>query len=152
MSKKHGTLLNYTASLTNSLLLYSSDLNQVILNILSNAIDALEKRRLQCMIESNNTHTSNLCIRTEVISKSWIGIHIIDNNTGIDESIKHKIFDPFFTNKTVGKGTVLGLSVSYQIIVDRHFGKLSCNSTIGEGTEFVIEIPVAQTSAMKAVL
>jgi signal transduction histidine kinase len=88
---------------------YSSDLNQVILNILSNAIDALENRRLQCMIESNNTYTSNLCIRTEVISKSWIGIHIIDNGTGIDESVKHKIFDPFFTTKTVGKGTGLGL-------------------------------------------
>ncbi|WP_225894213.1 sensor histidine kinase [Atlanticothrix silvestris] len=131
---------------------YSSELNQVFLNILSNAIDALEERRLQCMVEQKNTHISNLCIRTEIISKSWIAIHIIDNGTGIDESIKHKIFDPFFTTKTVGQGTGLGLSVSYQIVVNRHSGKLYCNSTIGQGTEIVIEIPVTQKSAMKAIL
>ncbi len=130
---------------------YSSELNQVILNILSNAIDALEEQRLQCMIEQNNTRTSNLCIRTEVISNSWIGIHIIDNGTGIDESIKHKIFDPFFTTKTVGKGTGLGLSVSYQIITNRHSGKLYCTK-IGQGTEIVIEIPVTQKSVIKKVL
>ncbi|WGV24289.1 sensor histidine kinase [Halotia branconii] len=131
---------------------YSSELNQVILNILSNAIDALEERYLQCMIEQKSNHISNLCIRTEVISQSWIGLHVIDNGTGIDESIKHKIFDPFFTTKTVGKGTGLGLSVSYQIITNRHSGKLYCNSKIGQGTEMVIEIPVTQKSVIKKVL
>ncbi|QLE55974.1 sensor histidine kinase [Nostoc sp. TCL26-01] len=129
---------------------YSSELNQVFLNILSNAIDALEERRLQCMLEQDNNHVSNLCIRTEVISPSWIGIHCIDNGMGISDSIKHKIFDPFFTTKAIGKGTGLGLSTSYQVIVKQHSGKLSCNSTIGKGTEIVIEIPVAQTSAINS--
>lgn len=124
---------------------YSSELNQVLLNILSNAIDALEKRRLQCNFEQNNDYTSTICIKTEVISKSWIRIHIIDNGTGIDESIKHKVFDPFFTTKDVGLGTGLGLSTSYQIIVNRHSGKLYFNSTTVQGVEIVIEIPVSQS-------
>jgi signal transduction histidine kinase len=124
---------------------YYSELNQAFLNILSNAIEALEKRRFECIIEQNDDNLSTIRIRTEVISQSWIGIHIIDNGTGIDESIKHKIFDPFFTTKDVGQGTGLGLSTSYQIIVNRHGGKLYYCSTIEQGTEIVIEIPISQT-------
>jgi signal transduction histidine kinase len=71
-------------------------------------------------------------------------ISIADNGVGIPQAILSKLFDPFFTTKTVGKGTGLGLSISYQIVVDRHNGKLSCNSTLGEGAEFVIEIPIRQ--------
>ncbi|MBN3925444.1 ATP-binding protein [Nostoc sp. NMS4] len=124
---------------------YSSELNQAMMNILSNAIEALEKRRLQCMIDQKNDYISTIRISTEVISQSSIRIHIIDNGTGIDESIKHKIFDPFFTTKDVGQGTGLGLSTSYQIIVNRHAGKLYCNSISEQSTEIVIEIPVSQT-------
>ncbi len=131
---------------------YSSELNQVFFNIFNNAIDALENRRLQCIFEQDNAKVSNLCIRTEAINESWIAIHIIDNGTGIDESVKNKIFDPFFTTKIVGQGTGLGLSTSYQTVVKRHFGKLYCNSKIGQGAEMVIEIPVTQKSAIKAVL
>jgi signal transduction histidine kinase len=69
-------------------------------------------------------------------------IHIADNGYGISEGILKKLFDPFFTTKPVGKGTGLGLSISYQIVVEKHQGKLECSSTVGEGSEFRIEIPV----------
>lgn len=127
---------------------YASQINQVFLSILSNAVDALEERRLHCKIDQNNSYLSHICIKTAVISSSWIRIHIIDNGAGIPESIHSKIFDPFFTTKPVGSGTGLGLSISYQIIAQRHSGRLYCNSRSEEETEFVIEIPVIQTSAI----
>ncbi|MEO1378632.1 MAG: ATP-binding protein, partial [Cyanobacteria bacterium J06635_10] len=65
-----------------------------------------------------------------------------DNGAGIEPKIQQKIFDPFFTTKPVGSGTGLGLSISYQIIVEKHKGELICNSTLGEGTEFAIDIPM----------
>ncbi|BAZ04070.1 two-component sensor histidine kinase [Calothrix sp. NIES-3974] len=76
------------------------------------------------------------------VDRKYIQIRIIDNGCGIPEEIRQNIFNPFFTTKPVGSGTGLGLSISYQIIVDKHKGKLDCISTVGEGTEFVIEIPV----------
>nr|MDJ0677631.1 HAMP domain-containing sensor histidine kinase [Calothrix sp. MO_167.B42] len=75
---------------------------------------------------------------------NWIKIKIADNGIGIPKNILPKLFDPFFTTKEVGKGTGLGLSVSYQIVVDNHGGKLSCQSTSGQGAEFIIEIPITQ--------
>ncbi|MEA5569067.1 PAS domain S-box protein [Anabaena sp. UHCC 0399] len=115
---------------------YPGQLNQVFMNIISNAIDALE--------ESFLGEQAQIYIRTEVMNNNWISISIADNGMGIDTEIVSKLFDPFFTTKNVGKGTGLGLSISYQIVVDRHRGKLSCHSEPGKGAEFVIEIPINQ--------
>jgi signal transduction histidine kinase len=71
-------------------------------------------------------------------------IRIKDNGSGMTENVKARLFDPFFTTKPMGKGTGLGLSISYQIIVEKHNGQLKCISAPGEGTEFLIEIPILQ--------
>jgi signal transduction histidine kinase len=86
-------------------------------------------------------HTLN---HEEPITDSIV-IHIRDNGSGIIEAAKARLFDPFFTTKTVGKGTGLGLSISYRIIVEKHQGSLECFSKPGQGTEFVIKIPVRPT-------
>ena len=116
---------------------YAGKLNQVFMNILSNAIDALSELR-------NKNHNSNISISTQPIDENWVRICIADNGTGINEEVRQNIFNPFFTTKPVGKGTGLGLSISYQIIVETHKGKIFCNSQLGKGTEFVIEIPIHQ--------
>jgi signal transduction histidine kinase len=113
--------------------------NQVLMNLLSNAIDAMETACQSGLIEQ-----PAITIRTTV-ADGGISISIIDNGTGIPETLRHRLFDPFFTTKPVGKGTGLGLSISYQIITEKHQGKLECFSTIGEGTEFRIWLP-AQTA------
>lgn len=112
---------------------YPAQLNQVFLNIFNNAIDSLEEA---------NQQTRQIKIQTEVSQNQWVVIRIADNGSGIPEEIQSKIFDPFFTTKPVGKGTGLGLSTSYQIIVDKHHGQLTCHSQLGQGTEFVIRIPI----------
>ncbi|MBD2440396.1 ATP-binding sensor histidine kinase [Nostoc sp. FACHB-110] len=116
---------------------YPGQLNQVFMNILSNAIDALDES-----IVSQHVVKPQIRISTELISTNHLRICIADNGVGMPESVKQKIFDPFFTTKPVGSGTGLGLSISYQVIVDKHKGQLTCNSTVGQGTELVIEIPI----------
>ncbi|MDJ0796381.1 MAG: ATP-binding protein [Calothrix sp. MO_167.B12] len=123
---------------------YPGQLNQVFMNIIINAIDALHEYNQQRTIEQIKLKPNCIHITTELIDGNWSKIKIADNGSGISEDILPKLFDPFFTTKEVGKGTGLGLSVSYQIIVDNHGGKLSCESTIGKGTEFIIEIPITQ--------
>ncbi|WP_373364627.1 sensor histidine kinase [Fischerella thermalis] len=86
----------------------------------------------------------NIC--TELLNNYWAVIRIADNGAGINDDVRAKIFDPFFTTKEVGRGTGLGLSISYQIVVNKHRGKLECYSTPGEGSEFVIQIPVRQNN------
>lgn len=112
---------------------YPSQLNQVIMNLIANAIDALEEA---CPNEPAIT------IRSAKIGEDAIQIAIADNGTGIPETIQHNLFDPFFTTKPVGEGTGLGLSISHQIITERHGGKIECHSTVGKGTEFIIQLPV----------
>ena len=127
---------------------YASGLNQVFMNILSNAIDAVELGvgRPETTVELENPLSQiferKIQIRTEVCDKNLVKICIADNGQGMTEEVRSKIFDPFFTTKPVGKGTGLGLSISYQIVVEKHGGKLMCFSAPGEGTEFAIEIPV----------
>ena len=116
---------------------YPGQLNQVLMNILSNAIDALENGKAP-----SNASEKTLIIRTEVINTDSVLIGIRDNGSGISPEVVSQIFNPFFTTKPVGQGTGLGLSISYQIVVERHRGKLSCVSEIGQGTEFLIEIPI----------
>ncbi len=119
---------------------YVGQLNQVFMNILANAIDALDDE-----INKNPTFSPQIRVSTELSGNNNIKIRIADNGSGIPPKVQSKLFDPFFTTKEVGKGTGLGLSISYQIIVDKHHGKLSCNSSPETGTEFMIEIPIRQS-------
>jgi PAS domain S-box-containing protein len=124
---------------------YAGQINQVFMNIISNAIDAIDEQL--AMNPTSASQNSEIKIITELIpsaienSKPLVLIRITDNGQGIPEEIKNKLFDPFFTTKPVGKGTGLGLSISYQIVVEKHHGKLECHSQLGEGTEFRIYLP-----------
>jgi len=118
---------------------YPSQLNQVFMNILSNSIDALEEARKQ---GEQRATAPTITICTAIADPNTVQIRISDNGPGIPEKIRQRIFDPFFTTKPVGKGTGLGLSIGYSIVVERHGGELSCHSELGNGTEFVIEIPI----------
>jgi PAS domain S-box-containing protein len=132
---------------------YSGQLNQVFTNILANAIDALESQRVsseQVDSEPLTPYPSpRIEIRTEVVDAADsdlkdVVIRIIDNGPGMTERVRLMLFDPFFTTKPVGQGTGLGLSISYQIVVAEHGGQLRCASAPGQGTEFIIQIPIAQ--------
>ncbi|WP_413199355.1 PAS domain S-box protein [Nostoc piscinale] len=116
---------------------YAGQLNQVLMNILTNAIDALE-------MGTRKDELPTITIRTAVIDANWVTIAIADNGMGMSEQIQKQIFNPFFTTKPVGKGTGMGMSISYQIITEKHAGKLECYSQPGQGTEFVITIPICQ--------
>lgn len=120
---------------------YAGQLNQVFMNLLINAIDALEERQKQISPEELRKNPSVIKIITS-LKDSQVFISISDNGLGIPESIQQRVFDPFFTTKPVGKGTGLGLSVSYSIVVEKHGGQLRLKSKPGEGTEFQIEIPL----------
>ncbi|OKH51278.1 hypothetical protein NIES2101_18825 [Calothrix sp. HK-06] len=122
---------------------YVGQLNQVFINILSNAIDALEDK------EDTLNKNPTIWIYTETIQSDNVLITIADNGIGIDENVRNKLFDPFFTTKEVGKGTGLGLSVCYQIIVEKHGGKLWYDSAPGKGTKFIIQIPILASSGEK---
>ena len=124
---------------------YAGGLNQVFMNILSNAIDALHQRQVKCLKGDIERQSSSIIIHTQVRNEEYIIISIKDNGLGITEEDQTRLFDPFFTTKPIGKGTGLGLSISYQIIVEKHQGKIECISSPGKGTEFVIEIPIKQT-------
>ncbi|MFP4102396.1 PAS domain-containing sensor histidine kinase [Coleofasciculus sp.] len=122
---------------------YAGQLNQVFMNILCNALDALEEGLEKGALgESTSSKNPMIEVGTQVINENWIAIRIADNGVGIPDSVKQRLFDPFFTTKPVGKGTGLGLSISYQIVVEKHGGHLKCFSSPGQGTEFVIEIPI----------
>ena len=113
---------------------YASQLNQVFLNILSNAIDALSAPSAGTCPE--------IRITTDMRDHQTAQIRIADNGPGMSQSICQKVFDPFFTTKPVGQGTGLGLSISYQIVTEQHGGQLHCRSQPGKGTEFAIDLPV----------
>ncbi|MEH2468551.1 GAF domain-containing protein [Nostoc sp.] len=127
---------------------YAGPLNQVFMNVLSNAIDALEDYRES----ESKPHSHQITIRTALGelegNVNSVVIRIADNGSGIPEAIKARICDPFFTTKPVGKGTGLGLSISYQIVVDKHGGVFKCDSQPGLGTEFWIEIPIIQVTKL----
>lgn len=124
---------------------YPGQLNQVFMNILANAIDALEAADPKQTSKKTREHLSQIIIRTSVLDTEWVQITITDNGSGMPESVKQRIFDPFFSTKPVGKGTGLGMSISYQIVKEKHRGKLDCFSSPGEGTQFVIQIPIHQS-------
>jgi signal transduction histidine kinase len=119
---------------------FPGQLNQVFMNILANAIDALEESNREQSLEKIKVPAC-ITIRTERQSKEWVTIRISDNGSGIADEIKGNIFDRLFTTKAVGKGTGLGLAIARQIVVEKHSGMLEVNSTLGVGTEFTISIP-----------
>ncbi len=132
---------------------HAGQINQVFMNILSNAIDALEESVVSTQWSvvgektmDNGQRTTDkqptIRISTQVKDSDTLVIRIADNGSGMCQEVQQHIFDPFFTTKPVGQGTGLGLSISYQIVVDKHGGQLKCFSTPGEGTEFAIELPV----------
>ncbi|QHG18074.1 ATP-binding protein [Nostoc sp. ATCC 53789] len=126
---------------------YPAQINQAFMNIITNAIDALQDSgkswfRANNQLEKPNFLLPVIRISTEVIDPEWVAITIADNGCGMNEKVRARLFDPFFTTKPVGKGTGLGLSISYQIIVEQHRGKIGCISVPEQGTEFVIKIPV----------
>ena len=141
---------------------YPGQLNQVFMNLIANAIDALEEsRRIDSqLIKSDDQQLAflpTITITTEIeevknknrshlysFANTRVVIRISDNGSGMNETVQQHLFDPFFTTKPVGKGTGLGLSISYQIVVKKHGGDIWCNSAPGKGTEFVVEIPLQQ--------
>ncbi|WP_346291506.1 ATP-binding protein [Sphaerothrix gracilis] len=120
---------------------YAGQLNQVFMNLLSNAIDALEEWDSQRSPEEKRQNPSTIHITTISNPNRTVTIKIADNGPAIPETHQKQLFDPFFTTKSVGKGTGLGLSISYQIIVDKHSGKLWCQSEPEQGVTFYIELP-----------
>ena len=139
---------------------YAGQLNQVFMNLLTNAIDALEEaiapkscsdRNLESFIPTIHIQTELVqtgLVQTKLMdsqkTRQKIRIRIADNGMGMTEKVLNRLFDPFFTTKPVGKGTGMGLSISYQIVTERHGGTLQCASVAGKGAEFRIEIPARQ--------
>ncbi|MBD2249903.1 GAF domain-containing sensor histidine kinase [Nostoc parmelioides] len=125
---------------------YAGQMNQVFMNVLSNAIDAIEDYQEA----QSKTHHGEIIISTSFgqirDNIQSIVIRIVDNGPGIPEDLRLRICDPFFTTKPVGKGTGLGLSISYKIVVEKHGGVFKCDSQLGSGTEFWIEIPIRQVN------
>lgn len=121
---------------------FAGPINQVFMNILSNAIDALGDANSRRTCQEMPENVSQIRIFTEVVG-NFVEIKIADNGPGMAEEVKQRIFDTFFTTKPVGKGTGMGLSISYQIVVERHSGELYCTSELGKGTEFIIKMPIA---------
>ncbi|MEB3212222.1 MAG: ATP-binding protein, partial [Leptolyngbyaceae bacterium] len=115
---------------------YSGLLNQVFMNLLVNAIDAIEEKQER----SGNDYSGCITIQTRLAADDKVSIAIKDNGPGMDPKTREKIFNPFFTTKPIGIGTGMGLSISYQIVTGNHQGQLLCVSTPGVGTKFVIEL------------
>ncbi|HIK11988.1 MAG TPA: PAS domain S-box protein [Oscillatoriaceae cyanobacterium M33_DOE_052] len=137
---------------------YAGQLNQVFMNILSNAIDAIDSLAPASFSEHNAEMGSGeleqrvIRIRTFSDRTDTVTIRIADSGPGMTDEVRQRVFDPFFTTKPVGKGTGLGLSISYQIVVEKHGGQLQCYSVPHQGTEFVIEIPLHQNAKKNSIL
>jgi signal transduction histidine kinase len=123
---------------------YAGQLNQVFMNLLTNAIDAMEEKNSTRTFEEIQANPNQIIIRTSVIDTNWIEIAIADNGIGMTDEVQKQMLNPFFTTKPIGSGTGMGMSISYQIITEKHSGKLNCFSTLNQGTEFLIQIPIRQ--------
>ena len=134
---------------------YAGQMNQVFMNLLSNAIDALEDLPYVSATANGSDKdptARQIWIRTEALDDRQVRIWIQDNGVGMPEHLRARAFDPFFTTKPIGKGTGLGLSISYQIVTGKHQGKMWCDSIPGQGTKFAVEIPVRQSTALRECL
>jgi len=121
---------------------YAGKINQVFMNLIGNAIDAIEEYNERRPLAEVKANRSKIKIRTEVQNSNAV-IRISDNGPGMPEEVSQQLFQAFFTTKPADKGTGLGLSISYKV-VQEHGGKLSCVSALGHGAEFIIEIPIEQ--------
>lgn len=134
---------------------YPSQFNQVIMNIINNAIDALEEASVNRSYSDLEAHPNQIHLSTALVTITndhqvevpWAEVAIADNGPGIPPEIQKRIFDPFFTTKPIGKGTGMGMSISYQIIAQKHGGQIECWSEPQQGTKFVIRIPLKQSAA-----
>ncbi|MFM9265165.1 ATP-binding sensor histidine kinase [Tychonema sp. BBK16] len=122
---------------------FPGQLNQVFMNILANAIDALDESNIGLNFEEIEANPNRITIQTLVVDNQ-VKITITDNGMGMSESVKQKIFDHLFTTKGVGKGTGLGLAIARQIVVEKHGGVIEVNSQLGTGTEFVLTLPLTE--------
>jgi signal transduction histidine kinase len=120
---------------------YAGKLNQVFMNLIGNAIDAIDEYNQGRTTNEIKANPSQIRIKTEVDDVNII-IRIFDNGPGMTQETCEKLFDPFFTTKPLDKGTGLGLSISYKIVVEEHGGNLTCTSALGKGTEFTIDLPI----------
>ncbi|MFN6565242.1 MAG: AAA family ATPase [Nostoc sp. ChiSLP01] len=122
---------------------FAGQLNQVFMNLLANAIDALEESNQGRSFASIQAQPNQITIQTRLSEdEQQVIIKIVDNGTGMSEEVKQKIFDYLFTTKPVGQGTGLGLAIAHQIVVQRHQGTLKVDSVLGQGTEFAIALPI----------
>ncbi|MBD2742345.1 response regulator [Coleofasciculus sp. FACHB-1120] len=121
---------------------YLGQLNQVFMNILANAIDALEEANQGHTYEGIKANPNQIIVKTQMKDEHQVAIRIADNGRGMTKDIQHRIFDHLFTTKPVGKGTGLGLTIAHQIIVEKHGGTIEVNSELGQGTEFIITLPI----------
>ncbi len=121
---------------------YINQVNQVFMNLISNAIDALIAEN-----SSRKKEPKRIAIATQLIDADWVAVKISDNGPGIPVEIQNRIFEPLFTTKARDVGTGLGLSISQQIVTETHRGRIYCYSTPGEGTTFTVELPVVQEKA-----
>jgi signal transduction histidine kinase len=121
---------------------YVGQVNQVFMNFLANAIDAIEEHDQERTSDEITAHPGHVTITTQCEADETVTIAIADTGKGMTPETRQKLFTPFFTTKPIGKGTGLGLSISYQIIVDKHAGKIICESELGAGTTFLITLPV----------
>ncbi|MFN6540442.1 MAG: response regulator [Nostoc sp. EkiNYC01] len=128
---------------------YAGQLNQVFMNLIANAIDALEEYEQAQHLQNYQSCQSKIWIRTTAVDDEYVAIQIADNGPGMTEDVLKYLFDPFFTTKPVGKGTGLGLSISYQIVA-KHSGNMQCISAPGQGAEFTITIPLQGRSPERA--
>ena len=131
---------------------YPVQINQVFMNVLTNAIDALEDAFVNNNLSSHGGDKEEpvKCGQIRIVTETCPGekavaVRIEDNGCGMTQTVRQKIFEPFFTTKPVGKGAGIGLTISHEVVVEQHGGKLTCISAPGEGTEFIIEIPLNQT-------
>ncbi|MEG4942155.1 ATP-binding protein [Microcoleus sp. F4-D5] len=129
---------------------YAVQINQVFMNVLTNAIDALEEAFVNKNLSPHGGEEPVKCGQIRIVTevcpgKKAVAIRIEDNGWGMEEKVRQKIFEPFFTTKPMGKGVGIGLAISREIVVEQHGGKLTCISAPGEGTELIIEIPLSQT-------
>ncbi|MGL6282750.1 MAG: sensor histidine kinase, partial [Microcoleaceae cyanobacterium] len=123
---------------------YPGALNQVFMNLLANAIDALDDYNAErhMTFEGLETYPNQITIKTRLLGEDLLEIAIADNGPGMSNNVKEKLFQAFVTTKPIGKGTGLGLSISKGIIEQKHGGVLKCHSELGQGTEFSIQIPL----------
>ncbi|NJK37685.1 MAG: AAA family ATPase [Oscillatoriales cyanobacterium RM2_1_1] len=125
---------------------FPGQLNQVFMNILANAVDVFDEMAQQSSLDELKANPQLITIQTALIKeKNTVEIRIRDNGKGMTEETKARIFDHLFTTKSVGKGTGLGLAIARQIVVEKHGGQLLCDSTVGGGTEFLIQLPIQPT-------